>query len=525
MDKSVRHGYIALRTPYAFNCLLKATHCNRFIYSQKVNSPEDQQSHDNKRDNPSGTSSRKEFMLLAKDLSREDLLEFIFDECNQDPSLQVAFLLRFISGTEDVPSLDYVDLINKVLERSTNDWGTIDDSPVNSALERLNQRALKLYHNGHFSEVLKISQAVMTLFPGIRPVLKDGPGEIHDGLIFALEILGKLFALPTEPQLEIQAREFGIDLLVDKALDTWGIDDILWDQFYQLSLSQPDRERLLQLIDHNISSLSFTPQDPEWEMTDWLLRKYEIAKRDPNCSDPLALMKPYLNFAEIRELFVEDALEKGRLERAKELLREGIEQAKRKEKQGTVHQWTDKMLQVAIQENDLRTIRNLAGRLFLSEGKLDFSYYDILKSTYSPSEWKFKYEELIAGIGGGETEIHYSQAHAIAVILTKENELERLLDLLRQNTLSYDLIKAHYEALESEYSVEIIHIFQLSIEEYARDHTGRSAYYKLVQMLRTMSQIEGTASIIRSMVKSFRQRYARRPAMMEILDMEFSKGG
>ena len=477
------------------------------------------------RDGPAGTSSRKEFMLLAKDLTREDLLSFVFDECNRDPSLQVAFLLRFISSASEVQTIDYFDLINQVLERSSNDWGTIDVSPVDSVLERLNQRSLKLFHNGHFAEVLKIAKAVMALLPGIRRILKDGPGDIHDGLILSLEILGKLFDLPTEPDLESQARGFGIDLLSDKVFDDWGMGDILCDQWYKLALSTGERERLNQFIDHNISSLSFTPKDPEWEMTDWLLRKYEIARNDPHGPDPLALMKPYLNFAEIRELFVENALENGLLEKAKELLRDGIELAKRQEKQGTVLQWTDKLLQVAIQENDLRTIRNLAGRLFLSAGKLDFSYYDILKSTYSPTDWKFKYEELIGGIGGGEAEVHYSQAHAIAIILKKENELERLLDLLRQNTLSYDLIKAHYEALEKDYSVEIIQIFQLSIEEFARDHTGRPAYYKLVQMLRTMAQIEGTEPIIRSMVKSFRQRYLRRPAMMEILDQEFPKGG
>jgi len=98
------------------------------------------------------------------------------------------------------------------------------------------------------------------------------------------------------------------------------------------------------------------------------------------------------------------------------------------------------------------------------------------------------------------------------------------LELLRKNSESFELISAHYEALQEDYQVELIQLFQVSIEEFARENTGRPNYYKLVQMLKVMSKVKGARPIIKSMVSTFQRRYPDRTAMHEILEKEFLRG-
>lgn len=479
------------------------------------------ESEDQMKEEKAEAKFREEIRQLSHGLSKEDLLDFIYDECSRNPNLLDAFLLRFVTNESQTIPFDYSLMISQASERSETEWGTLDEYHIKEVFEKLNLRALKQFHHKEYLDTFRICETVLQDFPPLRNRIRENLLGVDETIFFSIDVLGKLLDLPDSPEIQSKARKLCIDTLLEGSLVNGTFDEAIWELLYQTNLSQEERAPLMAFIEQSIASIQFAPKDPEWEMTDWLLRMVELLKGDQSIENPLEAMRPYIQYAEIREMFVENAIKDGKYDEARSLIKEGILIAQKGEKTGTVLQWENQLLDLAVLEGDTKEIRTMAGALFLARGKFDFEYYDLLKSTYTPPDWKIKVEELISAIGGGQTSVHFLQADTIATILEREDELERLLTLLRENTGSFDLIKGHYKPLEKDYLVEIIQIFQLSIEGFARNNTGRPSYFKLVQMLRTMSQIEGSAPFIKSTLNSFRQRYARRTALIEILNEEF----
>lgn len=464
---------------------------------------------------------KEELRLLATHLDKDDLLDFIAEECRTNPALTDAFLLKFVTDGSQSTPFDYSLMISEAVQRAETEWGGLEEYPITEVLEKLNLRALTQFHNKKYQDTFQICRSVIKDIPAVLQSLGDNLG-IESSFLLNIDILGKLLALPPEVPSVKEARAFSIGRLVSRDLEEFGYEDIIWTQIYGIDLDNDELDELMKLIDTSISSIQFSPQDPEWEMTDWLLRKVELLKKDARVLDPLEEMRPYLSFVEIRDMFITRELQGGRIEAAKALIQDGILKAQESEKIATVFQYQSQLLKIATQEGDQATIRNLAGMLFLAGGQFDFEYYDLLKSTYNEIEWKVKVESLITRIGGGKMEVHFAQASIIATILEKEGQYERLLTLLRDNTSSFELIEAHYHTLEAEFGVEIIQIFQVSIEEYAQNSKGRQAYNQLVKMLKVMGKVKGAHPFVRSVIRTLKQRYPRRKAMIDILNQAFN---
>ncbi len=464
---------------------------------------------------------KEELRLLAMNLKKEALLDFITDECSKNPALMDAFLLRFVTEESQLPTFDYDLLIAQAAKRAETEWGSLEEYPILAVLEKLNLRALQQYHQKNFKDSLQVCKAIVL---GIPPLLENlsGTAEIESAYFFTIDILRKLLIVHSGDAENSEAKSFAIQLLTDKSLEDAGYEDAIWEVILEAELNPEELSKLMAYIDTSISSIHFSPHDPEWEMTDWLLRKMALLKQDESIHDPLEAMEPFIEFTEIRDLFIERELKAGRTAEAKELIRAGIQKAEETEKEATIFQYENQLLEIAKEEGDQMAIRHLSGKLLLSGGHFNFAYYDLFKSTYIPFEWKATVAELIGRMGGIHGELSFSQASLIATILERENEDEQLLEMLSGNASSFELIQSFYHTLEEEYSVEIIQIFQLFIEEYAANHTGRPAYARLVLMLKTMNKVKGAAPFVRSVIRILKQRYPQRKAMIEILNQAFN---
>jgi hypothetical protein len=99
--------------------------------------------------------------------------------------------------------------------------------------------------------------------------------------------------------------------------------------------------------------------------------------------------------------------------------------------------------------------------------------------------------------------------------------LDQLLILLQSNDNDLSLVDHFASHLQDKYPGEILRVYNTAVNRFAAN-TGRDIYQQVVKYLRKMRGIKGGEIMVKSMIDVFRQQYKNRPAMMEILNRNFS---
>ncbi len=216
--------------------------------------------------------------------------------------------------------------------------------------------------------------------------------------------------------------------------------------------------------------------------------------------------------------------------KAKILITGGIKIAKKKEHLGTVAQWQEQLLRIAVLEKDMAIIRYYT-KLFAFDRWFNESYYNQWKQTFTVTEWKNVIEQHIEQTINEITRDHEKNRkkmwnpsanppllRVIAPVYIQEKYWDRLLALVQKEADLYAILEYH-KYLSRDYPGELIEMYLQAFEHRADKCNSRSEYGELAgKMKMVIKDIPAAKPKIIVLAKSLKQKYPRRPAMIEELD-------
>jgi|GEM_PF-5908097 len=463
---------------------------------------------------------REEVLLRAMGLKREDLLAFIVSACEGSPEILAAFQSRFADGILEDAHPAYEKMVAAAIceAEEKGRGGLLEAVFLADILEALHTRIDELLLLNKYQEVFEICHLILQKLPACLDRIPEEAYEVEGRTSLAAEQMCDLFAGETPGAFKNEFVGPLLPLIGQKDIQNWGYDEILWEGLIAADLNQENLELLLQEVDRILGQ----DQNAEgsWEATSWIDRKMELMTLLGKGEEIEGMLRSYMHLPEIRILLVKRERNAGQLDRAKILIREGMQIEIEKGLQGRPMDWRMQLLEIAELEGDQAEIRSHAQALF-DDGLGDFKFYDLLKSTFSPEDWKSEVDKFIQTLSVQQNKVFANRA---ATILKTEGYEDRLLAFLQADASDYHLIKDHADSLEKNYPDEVLAMFRNTIEVFAKKHTGRSYYHELVQMLRHLEQVGGGSTLQAELLLDFRERYTMKPDMLAILGDAFPEG-
>jgi hypothetical protein len=172
--------------------------------------------------------------------------------------------------------------------------------------------------------------------------------------------------------------------------------------------------------------------------------KYQCLLKWKNEQEAGAFLEENLYMTDIREIALENALEKKEYDRFRALAEDGIRQAVEEQHPGLVTKWKEWLVRLAEETGDQESLRALLEDLYLDRGEM--KYYSRLKKSYPPEVFGKKVEAFIqhfkdrAGSRYGE-----GFNNNIADIFVAEERYSDLMEMLGKFPSLHYL--DHYSAL------------------------------------------------------------------------------
>ena len=227
------------------------------------------------------------------------------------------------------------------------------------------------------------------------------------------------------------------------------------------------------------------------------------------------VVQKYLYLPEIREREVDRLVDEKQYKEALQMLDQGIRLAKEEDYVGTELRWIQKKIGIYEKMDDKSSLLASNRLMFVRKGG-DMDYYHKLKRSVDASEWRLFLNKLIEDT---KASFPYGLNQILPDIYVEEKDFEQLYTFIynanRFNRL--ELIQKYGLKLPSSYAPSLLAAFSIDIRDYAERNMGRDHYMRIAEMLHFMKRFKGGETIVGDLVKEFRERYKRRPAMMDEL--------
>jgi hypothetical protein len=292
-------------------------------------------------------------------------------------------------------------------------------------------------------------------------------------------------------------------------------------QALALQLSQPDV--VLSFIDARLPHL--TGQYDRYRKESFVMRKIEILTAIGKTQEAENMVWENLDIVAVRQGEVDKALAKKDFTSAKALIAEGLRVAQTLDHPGTVASWQEKLLYLAVLENDTETIRHYARHFAFNQG-FSQKHYQQWKATYSRQEWPAVIEAYIAETIKHTTNLWNTQKgqywqpphppllQKLGPVYIQERYWDRLLALVQQEN-NLETILDYHQYLAPHYPMELLNLYLPAFEHYGQQASGRDQYADLVdKMKKVMKAIPAGKEQILALARELKAKYARRPAMV-----------
>lgn len=270
------------------------------------------------------------------------------------------------------------------------------------------------------------------------------------------------------------------------------------------------KEDVLKMIDAHLTT------DSEYRLADWVRRKVVLLTGLGRVKDAEDTVRHYLYLPEIRKDEVERCIASGEYHKALAMLDEGIGLAQKMRHRGTEDRWLEMKREIYKRQGDTDGFMNITRKLFMNSPTIE--EYRRLKELVSADEWPEYLDRLIDQAGLCDYSSYASCSKA--KIFKEEKEHGRLLNLIANlgPDSRLEALMQYSEVLKDMYSKQLLAMFVPLIQDYAEKNVNVKAYPCVVQVLRQMRRLNGGPEAVSGLIALFRQKYIRRPRMMQELD-------
>ena len=467
---------------------------------------------------PNAPPRKQLFSRTLEKISERDLKAFIREYAGFHPEFISEFLARFpeLSGFEGREK--YVQMIRTAIRSGQDQHGFVSYNQsfrVMRPISELITRAEEMLERKEYLKAYHIATAVTEEVTDLLPSMDDSSGEAGQTIEYAFEVLDEIASVDGESELQQRLFDYCLQEVSKEKYMDFSFDT----RFLYLLVDLAENADREQQLWNTLDTLQKRAKQRDasfkgnWNQERLLDVKIAFLQQRDKPEQAERLIRENLHIPRFREQMITQALEQENYQEARSLVEDGLAQENEQPGFSNTYRWEKWKLKTAEKEKSPEHIRRHARNLFLQQPG-HFQYYRKLKDTYSPEEWPEQVERLIQDI---KANIRSRPQRILAHIYAEEGHWDRLLEVL-QNASNLGLVERYLDDLRDRYPDEILELYKTGIRTAAKPAKGRGHYRYLVSLLKRLQQLEGGREAARSLVQEFRDRYSRRPAMMDELD-------
>jgi uncharacterized Zn finger protein len=445
---------------------------------------------------------------LLKKLSHEELYQFTARIIQNNPDLSNAVLLEFAEKIETNNDNKYIPIIRRaleVLEFDEEDYYDDEMGPDIDILDQWFEKARQYLKEKKSREAVLVAQACIGEYALWLEQLDNNMieyiSEEYQSIPF--EILEKA---AVDPEVDVKALyDYCMAEIHKKKYSGLAMLDGFHHLLMKVSAKvNPDAFIALQynLFNELQDKSSYGAKHILERIIDFYKSRHQPGKA-------WKCVEENIQIASFRKMVVEKKIKQKEFTEAKKLIHDYIDQFKEQNKHYS-DDWDDFILQIAQQEKDTPTIRDVSYSFI--KGSFTDNYYRIYKSTFNPGEWTEEFEKLFRHY---ENEVD-SFTNPAADLLSAEGEAERLMEYIEKE-LSTESLEKYYRFFASAFPEKTLALFRKAIDQYAEKNVGRTYYEHIVGLFRKMAKIQGGDAVVDDMKSQYKIKYKNRRAMMEML--------
>ncbi len=460
-----------------------------------------------KLDNPNSLDA-----ILAS-LDRKELVRIIKEQAEMDENVESKIIAKY--SICDLTKGEYKKIISSALNRCMN-RGFIPYNASFSACsgaESVLDKSREYLEAGNIAQALTAAQAVLEKMVLALQYADDSGGNIGSCIDSSLEI----FHEASKRRLDEKARKDFFNYLIKewdnerhKGWD-WGLQ--LLEMAIDIHSGQHEAGKVLAAVESCFENSALNEKHKWHDGTVYRL-KHKVLLKTGKTGEAEKFFNENLHLPEFRRIAIEETFKNRNYERVIELADSGIESDKNLT--GLVHEWKRWKLKVYQARNEKDKIRTLSLEFFLGGGT---DSYEIYKGTFPEDEWPAEYKRLTGRLQDALGRSHVAFG-LLGFIFVKEKEPSKLLELVKRSPNS---ISEYEKVLLPVYPEEVINMVAENLREQADDAGARNEYWRLCNYgLKHLLEIKGLDKAL-ELIEEFRQKYPRRPAMLEEINKFMKK--
>lgn len=378
------------------------------------------------------------------------------------------------------------------------------------------QSALRL---SHYRIAADIAFAVIENVHEILKDTDDSGGGIGGCIREAFEIV--LYLLQSDIPIALRQHIFKDGMKEAKSVkyDYLDFDDSWLEVVIAAAYDAKSENTVLEFIDNLLATCNRKTDEwfKDFEMQRLIRHKLTLLRKEGKGKEADLVRLQFLHLSQVRIELITEKIAGQNYSEAKQLIKEGIGIAKKKDQTGTVREYKKILMQIAELEKDTAAFRTVAADLY--ERGQNMEYYKVIKGTYKKKEWTAVAEEFIKEIRSQHrpvTGIRFNDDTRLADIFVEEQYWDRLLELV-QGSMALHFIDSYSSWLTAKFPGEILQVYHKALIEYASQNTGRNHYITIRERLKKMQTWDGGREAVKGLVGQFTQQYKARKAMIEEL--------
>ena len=461
---------------------------------------------------------------LMKRAKAEDYLHFVQEKIrfNQELKEELTAYLKAKYTTAD--ERDYGKEVENIFKTSHssargygrwsryNDYETIDWAKVFTKIRCLFSEVAALMESGVATPAIDVSVRFFQLLGKHNDdsLLYDEDSDVYDVCEIAEELIkdaSRHVSVSAEKKVELLE-----DLRKLSAYEVYRDYEYgdMNDLMMQVNVNVQSPEDALKLLDRILKE-----RESSYDLYKYVNEKINILQGLNREDEVLKLVNQYLYLPEIREQEVDRLIDEIRYKEALQILDEGIRLAKEENHRGTELRWVQKKIGIYELMDDKSSLIACNRLMFVGNGG-SMEYYHKLKRSVDASEWQPFLDKLIE-----DTKVvsSYGIERILPDIYVEEKDFEKLYTLIYNASCfeRLELVQKYGLQLPSSYASSLLAVFVIDIRDYAERNMGRNYYVRVAEMLHFMKRFKGGETVVSELLTEFRDKYKRRPAMMDEL--------
>lgn len=471
--------------------------------------------------------SSNTFNKLLKEINLKEYQDFIKNYAKVNADFKSAFELYF-SDKDETFDLEkkYIPIIKKNIKTHTK-RGFIDYYASNKLGKELLQyvnQANEYFAKNNLRDAFSLTKVLIREVAPIFEYCDDSNGYVADCVFAAMDILTELSNTSTSIEFKEKIVDFLAEQLNNEVYFMYGDFGYTMTILYSdLSIKTYKTNAFIQFLD---TKLDANKKD-DYEKMFFIKVKIQFLKHIGKANEVAQLIQENLKISEIRAIHVKALIQEQDFEEAKKCIAEGIAIAEKKNHPGTVNQWEKELLNIAVLENDIDTIRFFS-RKFAFDRELNETYYNQWKKTFTKKEWEITINEFIKNIEDKLTENFKNNRFLrkeqmpqaflmnLGPIYVQENNIDKLWELFQKQTELYMVLK-YYRYFEKKHFNEMLNVIAVALENECDVVNERSKYNNLARIMKAIiKDLPAAKEKILEVAVKLKQKYPRRPAMQEV---------